>query len=124
MIKKVSFTIELKPVTKKNHSMVTTRGGRPMVLPSKPYREYEKAAGKYLKPIGIDYPVNVKATYYMPTRRKVDLINLHAALHDVLVKYGVLVDDNCSIIVSTDGSRVLYDKTRPRTEVIISKEEP
>lgn len=30
------------------------------------------------------------------------------------------LDDNSQIIVSHDGSRVLYDKDNPRTEVTIS----
>lgn len=74
--------------------------------------------------IGIDYPVNIKALYYMPTHRRVDLCNLHEALCDVLVKFGVVQDDNCKIIASMDGSRVLYDKENPRTEVYIEEVEP
>lgn len=119
----VRFTISLSPITKKNHSQIIMAKGRPMIIPSPQYKLYEKQcegfmpwdAGK------IDYPVNVKATYYMPTRRKVDLCNLHAALHDIMVHHGLLSDDNCSIIVSTDGSRVLYDKNKPRTEVEITE---
>jgi Holliday junction resolvase RusA-like endonuclease len=59
----------------------------------------------------------------MPTHRRVDLCNLHAALHDILVKYQVIEDDNSKIVVSTDGSRVLYDKDHPRTEVVITEVE-
>lgn len=55
----------------------------------------------------------------MPTKRRVDLTNLLEAIDDVLVKYGVLKDDNSEIITSHDGSRVLYDKNNPRTEVVI-----
>lgn len=55
----------------------------------------------------------------MPTKRRVDLTNLLEAIDDVLVKYGVLKDDNSEIITSHDGSRVLYDKDNPRTEVVI-----
>jgi Holliday junction resolvase RusA-like endonuclease len=55
----------------------------------------------------------------MPTRRKVDLVNLLEATHDILVKYEVLADDNSGIIYSVDGSRVMYDKENPRTEVEI-----
>lgn len=100
-------------------------GGKTIIIPSKTYKEYEKAAGWYIKGKGIkiDYPVNVKAIYYMPTRRKVDLVNLHEALCDILVKYGVVADDNCRIIASMDGSRVEYDKERPRTEIWITKKE-
>ena len=128
MIKKLKLIIPLAPITKKNHQQIITKkmpGGksRPMVIPSKQYREYEKACGEYLDvPSGlhIDYAVNIQATYYMPTRRRVDLTNLHEALHDILVHYDILADDNCRIIASTDGSRVKHDKAEPRTEVIIT----
>ena len=71
----------------------------------------------------IDYPVNVKAIFYMPTKRRVDLVNLEQALLDVLVKYGVLADDNSQIVVSMDGSYVDYDKEKSRTEVYIYEKE-
>ncbi len=38
-----------------------------------------------------------------------------------VVKARVLLDDHCGIIVSHDGSRVLYDKETPRTEVSINR---
>ena len=67
--------------------------------------------------------INVKALYYMPTRRRVDLTNLNEALHDCLVKHRCIIDDNSNIIFGTDGSRVLYDKDFPRTEVYIEVED-
>ena len=57
----------------------------------------------------------------MPTRRRVDLCNLHEALCDVLVKHGVIADDNSNIVAGMDGSRVLYDKNNPRTEIVIEE---
>lgn len=120
----MNITIPLPPVTKKNsQQIVRTKAGRWMVIPSKQYSKYEKACKSYLRPHGINYPVNVKALYYMPTKRRVDLCNLHEALCDVLVKHGVIEDDNSRIIVSMDGSRVLYDREFPRTEVFISQVE-
>jgi Holliday junction resolvase RusA-like endonuclease len=56
----------------------------------------------------------------MPTRRRTDLVNLHEALCDTLVHHKVVKDDNSGIIVSMDGSRVLYDKENPRTEITIT----
>ena len=47
------------------------------------------------------------------------MTNLLEAIDDVLVKYGVIEDDNFNIVQSHDGSRVLYDKGNPRTEVYI-----
>ena len=92
-----------------------------MLIPSAQYRRYERDAGWFLKPLAISEPVNIRAIYFMPTRRKVDITNLESALMDVLVKHGVIADDNCRIVVSTDGSRVMYDKENPRTEVTITK---
>lgn len=94
-----------------------------MIIPSKAYVEYKEACAPFLRPMGINKAVNIKAVYYMPTRRRVDLINLHEALHDIMVDYGVLVDDNSNIVASTDGSRVEYDKDNPRTEVEIERRE-
>ena len=56
----------------------------------------------------------------MPTHRRVDQVNLLEATLDILVEYGVLADDNSNIVVSHDGSRVLYDKNNPRTEITIT----
>lgn len=118
----LKFVIQVAPRTKKNSQRIVTIGGHPRVIPSRAYKDYEEAAGYYLPrlsgPIGI--PVNVKAVFYMPTRRRVDLVNLEEALLDVLVNYGVLEDDCAKIVAAMDGSRVAYDKEHPRTEVMIS----
>lgn len=124
----LTFTIPFKAVTKKNHSnIVTLKNGRTILLPSKPYREFEKKVCAFIKEqFGtkfepIDFAVNVKAIYYQDSNRRADLCNYHAALHDALVKAGLLVDDNFKIIVSTDGSRVKIDRNNPHIEVEITK---
>lgn len=120
----MKFTIPLAPVSKKNSPVLTTTG-RPRILPSKVYRDYEAAALKLLprRRRTITERVCVKALFYMPTRRRVDLTNLLEALDDTLVKARILDDDNANIIASHDGSRVLYDKDNPRTEVTITRME-
>lgn len=120
------FTIPIPPRTKKNGMRIVTRGqgGRPFLVPSSAYQAYEKAALMTIPAEArqkIDYPVNVKALYYMDSRRRVDRVNLEECLLDVLVKAGVLADDNSGIAATADGSRVLYDRERPRTEVTITK---
>jgi len=119
----MKYTIPLPPITKKNSQQILKnfKTGKRFIGQSKQYIEYEQNCGYFVhsdKPI--DYPVNVKCVYYMPTLGKVDLTNLMAATHDILVKYGVLADDNSKIVISVDGSRVLYDKVNPRTEISIS----
>lgn len=123
----IKLVINRIPITKKNHQqiLVNKATGKRFIAPSTQYKIYEKECALELKGQyegePIDYPVNVKALYYMPTRRRVDLTNLHEALHDILVYCNILKDDNCKIIVSTDGSRVLYDRNNPRTEVFITR---
>ena len=128
MMNELHITIPLNPVTKKNHSqIVTTADGRKHVIPSKQYLRYERESAywlsRYRNKTGfpIMEPVEVTCLFYRETRHKVDLTNLLSAIDDILVHFGVLEDDNCKIIVSHDGSRVLYDKEYPRTEIHIRR---
>ena len=118
----IKFTIQVAPITKKNHvQIITNRNtGRPMIIQSEQYRQYEKDCRWFMPRIPtIDTPVNIQAVFYMPTKRRVDLVNLEQALLDILVKYEILADDNSNIVHSMDGSYVDYCKERPRTEVFI-----
>lgn len=119
----IKFTILLNPITKKNSGQIISVHGRPMIIPSQQYKAYERSATPFCPCLSIDYPINIQATYFMATRRRVDITNLESALMDVLVHAGTLADDNCTIVVSTDGSRVMYDKNNPRTEVVITTSE-
>lgn len=122
----IEITVPLAPITKKNHQEIvhSSKTGKPFVMPSRQYRDYEAKAAWYCKRAKvqrpIEEPVEVKCLFYMPTRRRVDLTNLLESIDDVLVRAGVLKDDHSGIIVSHDGSRVLYDKQNPRTEVYIA----
>lgn len=124
---RIEFSIPLSPITKKNHQEIVKnpKTGKPFVIPSRQYKEYERNAmwfiPKQQKPIG--EPVNVRCLFFLPTRRKGDLTNYLEAIDDVMVKCGLLEDDNYTIIQSHDGSRVLYDKENPRTEIVITSVE-
>lgn len=123
----ISFTVRLAPISKKNSQQILTNSktGKPFVMPSKQYKQYESAAMWFIpkrkKPV--NQPVNVKCLFYMPTKRKCDLTNMLEAIDDIMVKAGLLEDDNYTIIESHDGSRVLFDKEHPRTEVYITEAE-
>ena len=45
------------------------------------------------------------------------------AIQDILVKYGVIADDNYNIVKSVDGSRIIYEKGREETIIEIGREE-
>lgn len=120
-------TLKGAPRTKKNHQQILkNRSGRPFVAPSKDFLLYqEKCLWQIKTPQrAISEAANVKAVYYMPDRRRVDLVNLLEATCDILVKAGVLDDDRATIVAAHDGSRVLLDRKNPRVEIEISKFEP
>lgn len=113
-----------RPITKKNSSRIVKCGNYHRILPSKAYEKYEKECllqitGKYK--LKLDGKYNLKCLYYMPTRHRVDLVNLLEGTCDILVAGHVIADDNSKIIVSHDGSRVLYDKVNPRVEIFLEE---
>lgn len=120
-MERIKFTIPLNPVTKKNSGRIIAAGKRRKLLPSAAYEAYEHDCGFFIPHRGekLSEPMEITCRFYMKTRRRVDLANLLNAIDDILVHYGVIEDDNSAIIVSHDGSRVLYDKENPRTEVDI-----
>ena len=120
------YIISLPPITKKNSQQILTnrRTGKPFIAPSRQYKRYEQQAMWYFTPkpkAPLSGRYRVATVFYMPTRRKVDLTNLMEAAHDTLVAAKILADDNNTIIASVDGSRVMYDKGNPRTEIIIQE---
>ena len=94
-----------------------------MIIQSKLYRDFEKECAVYLKKYKnqITGPVNIKAIFYVPDRRKRDLTNLENAIADILVKYKVIEDDNYNVLQSWDGSRIVYEKGREETILEISE---
>ena len=125
----IKYTIKLPPITKKNSQqiMTNTKTGKPFIMPSKKYKQYEKEAAWFLKPRPprpIECSLNVKCLFYLPTRRRTDLTNLLEAVDDLLVSAGIIADDHYGIVTGHDGSRCLWDKENPRTEIIITRLEP
>lgn len=118
--------IPLNPRTKKNSQqiVINKKTGRPFVMQSSKYKEYEKNCGYFLRKPNkpINEPVNVKCVFYRETRIRCDLSNLLEAAMDILVEYGILADDNFNIITGFDGSRVYIDKENPRTEITIESD--
>lgn len=122
----IKYTIKIPPITKKNSQQILTnkKTGRPFIMPSAKYKQYEREAQWFLKPAPprpIECSLNIKCLFYLPTRRRTDLTNLLEAVDDVLVRAGIIQDDHSGIVTAHDGSRVLYDKDNPRTEITITR---
>lgn len=117
------LTLTGDPRTKKNSQqiLVNKKTGKAFVAPSKAYKDYEQSCLWQLSKHKwhLNQPLNVRCIYFMKTRRIVDLPNLQEATLDILVRAGVIEDDNSRIVVSMDGSFVTHDKERPRVEIII-----
>lgn len=118
----IKFVIPLQPISKKNSQQIfiNRKTGKPFIMPSQKYKDYENAAAWFIpKNVFINAPCNVKCLFFMKNRQKCDLTNMLEAIDDVMVRAGLLADDNYTIIQSHDGSRIMHDKERPRTEVYI-----
>lgn len=100
--------------SKKNSQqiMINKRTGKRFIRQSNLYLNFEYECMFYLEKykLNIDYPINLKCTFIVPDKRKRDLINLLEAIQDILVKYGVIADDNYKIVNNVDGSRIIYKK--------------
>lgn len=110
-------------IPKKNSQQIfiNKRTGRPFISQSKRYLEFEKNCEMFLyqHQYQLDQPINLKCTFYVPDRRKRDLANLLESIQDILVKYGVIADDNYEIVASVDGSQIIYEKNRSETIIEI-----
>lgn len=117
----IDITLKGRPATKKNSGRIISRNGKPIIIPSEAYKNYEDAclwqlAGKKLYISGI---VVVECKYYLPNKRSwPDLIGLLQATSDILTKAKVIDDDKW--ICSYGNSCIAgIDKDNPRAEIRI-----
>lgn len=120
--------IPIDAVTKKNSQRILYKfKGKtkiPFIAPSEKFIDYQNKAGYFLtrRPHApINEPVEITCIFKRATARQCDLTNLLEAVDDILVKYGIIADDNFNIIKSHDGSRVVIDKEHYGTYIIISR---
>lgn len=127
--------IIVPPRTKKNHAQLIPNLKRPLLVPSAPYREWERAAIRTFVKAGlcrkaadgkrllwhqpaISQPVNCRALIFRD-RLTGDAVGFYQAIGDLLELAGVVENDR--YIVSWDGTRLLKDKERPRVEVVLTE---
>lgn len=131
----IKLTLKGRPITKKNSQIpIKTKSGKFFIIQSKQYRAYEKECLWQIKeqliilslqqrlPKPVLFPIigkiQLQALYYMPDRRRPDLLNLLQATADIVEKAKVIENDRD--IVSFDGSRIMeVSKENPRVEVYI-----
>lgn len=111
----------IPPRTKKNHGRIIEVNGRPVMLPSPEYMQWEngcmRAAIYDRTAPAITHEVNCAALIYRD-RNVGDAVGYYQAIADTLEKLGVVKNDR--LIVSWDGTRVLKDAENPRVEVTLT----
>ena len=119
----ISFQIFGAPRTKKNHGRIVTTKGRPRLLPSAQFANWNLGAQIQMIAVRrtvkapIEFPVNCKAVFYRDANRG-DAVGYYQAIADAMEEGGVLVDD--VLIRSWDGSRLDKDAANPRVEVTLT----
>lgn len=117
----IDITLKGRPATKKNSGRIISKNGKPIIIPSEAYKNYEDAclwqlAGKKLHISGI---IVVECKYYLPNKRSwPDLIGLLQATSDILTKAKV-IDDDKWICSYGDSCIAGIDKENPRVEIRI-----
>lgn len=120
---RIVIPLMCRPKKNSQQIFINSKTKKPFITQNQKYKEFEKECSYYLikyKNLNINKPINLKCIFYVNDKRKRDLINLEQAIADILVKYGVLEDDNYNIIQSWDGSRIIYDKNKEETIIEIS----
>ncbi len=125
-MQKIIIILPLLTRPKKNSQNIiwNKNTGKPMIIQSKQYLEFEKMCKPFLSKysnLKINQPINLKCTFYVPDKRVRDLTNLLNSIQDVLVRYRVLMDDNYNVVKSVDGSRIIYEKGKEFTIVEIEE---
>jgi len=121
-MKTVEFTIIGNPFPKKNsQNIVKGKNGKPVIVQNDRWKRYERACKQFMPEMEepITEPINVRYLFFRDSYRRVDASNLIEGADDLLVKYGVIADDNFTIVKGHDGTRVYVDKDNPRTLVRI-----
>ncbi len=94
-------------------------------LPSKRFLEWQESAAYQLikhKGICIEGVTRIQMDFYFPDNRKCDLDNKSSSVLDMLVKIGILKDDNWQYTGSIFLNPVGIDKKNPKVEIFVESE--
>lgn len=121
------YVLRGEVASKKNSKVLARVKGRPMLLPSRKYQEWEKRARLAIMAEGRP-PEPFKAAHLSMVIYHGDLIkrdsnNATQGVQDVLVDMGVIQDDNWMVIGTPEVSHMV-DVEDPRLEVLVEESEP
>jgi Holliday junction resolvase RusA-like endonuclease len=100
--------------------VLNKRTGKPFILSSKNYLEWEEMSAWEVKQFGaVRNPVCLTCTFYPSTRRSFDLSNKLESIQDMLVHAGILEDDSYKHIPQVHAHFGEVDKDNPRVVIIL-----
>ena len=113
--------------SKKNSKVLARVKGRPMLLPSRKYQEWEKRARLAImaegRPAEPFKAARISMVIFHGDMLKRDSNNATQGVQDVLVDMGVLEDDNW-MVIGTPEVVHMVDVEDPRLEVTVEESEP
>lgn len=99
-----------------------------VVVYSEAYESWKNDAlrilSQYKYRLRIGFPIILQCHFYVDKRGRRDISALYEGIQDCMVTAGIILDDDCNIVIGHDGSRVYYDKRNPRIEVSIFRATP
>ena len=108
--------------SKKNAHFAKYVKGKICLFPNTKYQQWENDQIKRLmadkiRPLKLDKPLKVVYKFRFPDSRKTDLSNKLESINDLLVRYGLFVDDNHEILACIEATSMGIDKENPRCEI-------
>lgn len=113
--------------SKKNDRQIFVRNGRIVSIPSARHKAWQDSALAELASQykgSVDGACIVICQFYFENKRLKDLDNSLSSVLDVLVKSGLLPDDNYLVVPEVHAIFGGIDKENPRTEVTIEEVDP
>lgn len=109
--------------SQKNRKRIYTnrKTGKPFIASDETVKDWQKDALLQLKgkrPVQV-YPISLTAVFFVRDDRRHDLDNMVAGCMDILVKAGILQDDDCKHVETLTLQFGGLEPLNPRVEIFI-----
>lgn len=118
----LKLTIQGRIPSKKNSKQIVVCRNRRFLIPSENHKLWEIEQSYKIKRFRPKQPIKkcyIKMFFYAPDKRTADLDNKSTTILDLLVKNGIILDDNWFVCKGLDLCCAGVDRDNPRAEIII-----
>jgi Holliday junction resolvase RusA-like endonuclease len=105
--------------SKKNSTIAFQRNGRIFHFASNEFRRWQKEMTKSIGKTRTNVCGAVTMKFFLPDKRRTDLVNKSESILDFLVDVGILVDDDCVCVPRLLLEYGGIDREKPRVEIAI-----